>query len=97
MDKDSVEVGDVLVDPEKDLENEAVGGRNDISKSVENLSTDNRIKKKAKRGVMRQLSKESLSNNHSVIATTRSWKNTRRPRNGRGRGLPKKGISKEYF
>lgn len=90
MDKDSGEPGDVLVDG--DIGNEAVGGRIEVSKSVENLSTDHRIKKKAKRQLMRQLSKESVSNNHNVISTTRSWKNTRRPRNGRGRGLPKKGI-----
>lgn len=91
MDKDSSESADILVDQENDIENGAVGGNSDVSKSVENLSTDHRVKKKAKRGLLRQISKESLSNSHSVVVTQRSWKNTRRPRNGRGRGLPKKG------
>ncbi|XP_054259063.1 programmed cell death protein 4 [Macrosteles quadrilineatus] len=91
MDKDSSESADILVDQENDIENGAVGGNSEVSKSVDNLSTDHRVKKKAKRGLLRQISKESLSNSHSVVVTQRSWKNTRRPRNGRGRGLPKKG------
>lgn len=91
MDKDSNEAGDILVDEENVVENGAVGGRSEISKSVENLSTDHRIKKKAKRGMVKQLSKESIPTSHNVVAAQRSWKNTRRPRDGRKRGLPKKG------
>lgn len=54
---------------------------------------DIRIKKKAKR-LIKQFSKEGVVNGHggsSVVVPPRSWKNTRRPRNGYGRGLPKKG------
>lgn len=67
-----------------------VGARNELSKSAENLSVDQRIKKKAKR-LTRHLSKEGVPNGVHVIQTPRNWKNTRRPRNGYGRGLPKKG------
>lgn len=68
----------------------AVGPRSELSKSAENLTIDQRIKRKAKR-VIRQLSKEAVPNGHHVVQTTRHWKNSRRPRNGKGRGLPKKG------
>ncbi|CAH1400670.1 unnamed protein product [Nezara viridula] len=68
----------------------AVCSRTELSKSAENLAVDQRIKKKAKR-LTRHLSKEGVPNGVHVIQTTRSWKNTRRPRNGYGRGLPKKG------
>uniref|UniRef100_A0A1B6FUN2 Programmed cell death protein 4 n=1 Tax=Cuerna arida TaxID=1464854 RepID=A0A1B6FUN2_9HEMI len=91
MDKDLSDAGDIQVDSGNDIQNGAIGGRSEISKSVENLSTDHRIKKKAKRGVVRQLSKDATPSSHSVVSARRSWKNTRRPRNGRGRGLPKKG------
>lgn len=95
MDNDSGSVDAIQVDTENLLENGAIGGKVEISKSVENLSTDNRIKKRAKRSISRLLSgsKESGSplNAHKVPSTTRSWKNTRRSRNGRNRGLPKKG------
>uniref|UniRef100_A0A1B6LV66 Programmed cell death protein 4 n=1 Tax=Graphocephala atropunctata TaxID=36148 RepID=A0A1B6LV66_9HEMI len=91
MDKDLRDAGDIEVDSGNDIQNGAIGGRSEISKSVENLSTDHRIKKKAKRGVVRQLSKDSTPSSHNVVSARRSWKNTRRPRNGRGRGLPKKG------
>lgn len=70
----------------------AVASRTELSKSAENLAVDQRIKKKAKR-LTRHLSKEGVPNGVHVIQTTRSWKNTRRPRNGYGRGLPKKGHS----
>uniref|UniRef100_A0A0K8SCI9 MI domain-containing protein n=1 Tax=Lygus hesperus TaxID=30085 RepID=A0A0K8SCI9_LYGHE len=67
--------------------------KNELSKSAENLSVDQRLKKKGKR-IVRGLSKEGLVPNGSQadnINTPRNWKNTRRPRNGFGRGLPKKG------
>lgn len=67
-----------------------VGARSELSKSAENLTVDQRIKKKAKR-LTRHLSKEGVPNGVHVIQTPRNWKNTRRPRNGYGRGLPKKG------
>ena len=55
----------------------AVGPRSELSKSAENLSVDQRIKRKAKR-VIRQLSKEAVPNGHNVVQTTRHWKNSRR-------------------
>ncbi|KAL0269828.1 UNVERIFIED_CONTAM: hypothetical protein PYX00_007434 [Menopon gallinae] len=80
------------------LENEENGV--DVEKGEENCvslsgnmnGVDVRIKKKAKR-LMKQFSKDSITNGMgaSVIVPPRSWKNTRRPRNGYGRGLPKKG------
>lgn len=68
----------------------AVSTRSEMSKSAENLTVDQRLKRKAKR-LVRHLSKEGVANGVHVIQTPRNWKNTRRPRNGYGRGLPKKG------
>uniref|UniRef100_A0A0K8TJP3 Programmed cell death protein 4 n=3 Tax=Lygus hesperus TaxID=30085 RepID=A0A0K8TJP3_LYGHE len=72
--------------------------KNELSKSAENLSVDQRLKKKGVllegKRIVRGLSKEGLVPNGSQadnINTPRNWKNTRRPRNGFGRGLPKKG------
>lgn len=61
-----------------------------------NSVVDIRIKKKAKRQI-KQFIKETVSNGHgaSVVVPPRNWKNTRRPRNGYGRGLPKKGKNKK--
>ncbi|XP_063231574.1 programmed cell death protein 4 [Bacillus rossius redtenbacheri] len=56
---------------------------------VDNLHVDSRIKRKAKR-LIKQLSKE-VGSNGTVVTSTRHLKNSRRPRNGFGRGLPKKG------
>uniref|UniRef100_A0A6M2DD33 Programmed cell death protein 4 n=1 Tax=Xenopsylla cheopis TaxID=163159 RepID=A0A6M2DD33_XENCH len=47
-----------------------------------------RVKRKAKR-IVRQNSRENVAS--GAIFPQRSWKNSRRPRNGHGRGLPKKG------
>lgn len=60
--------------------------------SVDSVDHSNRIKKKAKR-LIKQLSKEIVPNaNGAAIVPGRSMlKNSRRPRNGYGRGLPKKG------
>lgn len=52
---------------------------------------DQRIKKKGLRRLMKQNSKEASPNGTAVVQATRHFKNTRRPRNGYGRGLPKKG------
>ncbi|KAL1122659.1 hypothetical protein AAG570_002986 [Ranatra chinensis] len=62
----------------------------ELSKSAENLAVDHRIKKKAKR-IGRHPSKDGLPNGANVVQAARNWKNNRRPRNGYGRGLPKKG------
>lgn len=81
------------------LENGLVNGKVDISEANGILmpgdgnSVDIRIKKKAKR-LTKHFSKDSVPNGHggaSVVLPPRNWKNTRRPRNGYGRGLPKKG------
>lgn len=67
------------------------GSKSELSKSAENLTVDQRIKRKAKR-IVRHLSKDGIVPNGShVVHSSRSWKNTRRPRNGYGWGLPKKG------
>ncbi|XP_071448037.1 programmed cell death protein 4 isoform X1 [Hetaerina americana] len=66
------------------------GERTIIDADSTSVNTDTRIKKKAKR-LIKQLSKEAVPNGSSVVQTTRHWKNSRRPRNGFGRGLPKKG------
>lgn len=93
---------DIDVDEDGILQNGvvegAVGSRStsELSKSVENLTTEQRLKRKAKR-VVRQLSKEGVPNGTQVVNVTRHWKNTRRPRNGKGRGLPKKGLFCLFF
>lgn len=65
----------------------------ELSKSAENVSVaEHRVKRRAKRST-RQSSKDAVTNGSGaqVVETTRRWKNTRRPRNKYGRGLPKKG------
>lgn len=58
--------------------------------SVDSASVEHRVKRKAKR-LIKQLSKEVVTNGATVLQGTRLLKNSRRPRNGYGRGLPKKG------
>lgn len=58
--------------------------------SLNSVSVEHRIKRKAKR-LIKQLSKEVVTNGASAVQGTRLLKNSRRPRNGFGRGLPKKG------
>lgn len=60
-----------------------------------NTVVTDRVKKRAKR-LNRQGSKEGAvgigaPGGPGILQTTRRWKNSRRPRNGHGRGLPKKG------
>lgn len=85
---------DEIMDNADIVESEVVmgqGSKSELSKSAENLSVEQRIKRKAKR-IVRHLSKDGIVPNGShIVQTSRSWKNTRRPRNGYGRGLPKKG------
>lgn len=59
----------------------------------DSVSVEHRIKRKAKR-LIKQLSKEVVTNGASAVPGTRLLKNSRRPRNGFGRGLPKKGRCK---
>lgn len=58
--------------------------------SADNVSVEHRIKRKARR-LIKQLSKEGVTNGTAVVQGTRLLKNSRRPRNGFVRGLPKKG------
>lgn len=73
-----------------------MGLKSELSKSAENINNiDHRIKKKAKR-IARHSSKEGLPNGN-IVQEPRRWKNNRRPRNGFGRGLPKKGSFFKTF
>lgn len=85
------EAGDNLIDLENQLD--------DGIKVPANPTVDSadRIKRKAKR-IVRHNSREAVVNGGSspsssslYVAPQRRWKNSRRSRNGHGRGLPKKG------
>ena len=78
-------------DDQNGVANEVSGTAGAEGKSiVDSVSVDHRIKRKAKR-LIKQLSKEVVTNGATVVPGTRLLKNSRRPRNGYGRGLPKKG------
>lgn len=66
-----------------------------IKDSSDSLLKDNfpsdRIKRKAKR-LTKHLAKEANGVNGPVITAPRHLKNSRKPRSGFGRGLPKKGM-----
>lgn len=83
--------GDVDVD--EDIE--ANGIDDGSPSSQEKLSSDNspsdRIKRKAKR-LTKHLAKEASNGTGPVVTAARHLKNSRKPRNGFGRGLPKKGT-----
>lgn len=92
MDK---EIDEVVVHAEVNgvhSEGSVSGKGSELSKSTENVSSDVRLKRRAKRAT-RQSSKDGVTNGAgvNVVENTRRWKNTRRPRNKYGRGLPKKG------
>ncbi|KAL1461052.1 hypothetical protein WDU94_012984 [Cyamophila willieti] len=82
------EVKDTSV--EETLANGTTAANADHFKSAGDIAIDQRVKKKAKR-LIKQGSKEGVPNGTNVVNVARSWKNTRRPRNGHARGLPKKG------
>lgn len=97
MEVDNITTGDDLqiCDKISDEESNAVeagGGDGTISMVVP--GPGDRVKRRAKR-LNRQGSKEGVSGNAvggtGFLQTARRWKNSRRPRNGHGRGLPKKG------
>ncbi|ENN72393.1 programmed cell death protein 4 [Dendroctonus ponderosae] len=84
--------GDIAIDTvaieediEKVVEREMAAAKENASAPVE-VATRRKSKK-----VHRQNSKENNANTLSFIHKPRSWKNSRRSRNGYGRGLPKKG------
>lgn len=83
------------------MEVENIALEENVAMSVEKPATNegagdaatshpDRLKRKNKK-FARSNSKEG-DNVISPIPKYRSWKNSRRPRNGHGRGLPKKGI-----
>lgn len=76
---------------EENLANGSSAASSDHFQSAGDIAIDQRVKKKAKR-LIKQVSKEGVANGTNVVSVARSWKNTRRPRNGHNRGLPKKGI-----
>lgn len=79
--------GDVRVDgPESDIE-KAVEA--DLA-AKENATAEEHLSKRKHKKVNRQNSKESVVAS-GIIQGPRHWKNSRRSRNGYGRGLPKKG------
>ncbi|XP_055910089.1 programmed cell death protein 4 [Eupeodes corollae] len=66
---------------------------NGIKKPLPVDNHENRIKRKAKR-LIKQNSREGVITTNGVagyVVPQRRWKNSRRSRNGHGRGLPKKG------
>lgn len=79
-------------DVEDDVEENGIAG--DAQSASDKLMNDNfpsdRIKRKAKR-LTKHLAKEASNGTGPVITAARSLKNSRKPRNGFGRGLPKKG------
>lgn len=75
---------------EENLANGSSAASSDHFQSAGDIAIDQRVKKKAKR-LIKQVSKEGVANGTNVVSVARSWKNTRRPRNGHNRGLPKKG------
>lgn len=83
-DKDSLDV-----EIEKQLEVDTDVKMEEYPNKDSQSSTDNLTKRKQKK-ISRQNSKENVSN-HPFIHGPRSWKNSRKSRNGFGRGLPKKG------
>lgn len=66
------------------------GSKSPTSKAAMEDSPADRIKRKAKR-LTKGLSKEAL-NGGAALPVSRYLKNFRKPRNGFGRGLPKKGM-----
>lgn len=85
----STERDSLDVDIEKELEESPVTKMDDFPPKSMPALPDNLSKRKLKK-ISRQNSKENVSN-HPFIHGPRSWKNSRKSRNGFGRGLPKKG------
>jgi len=81
----------VVPDDQNGVVNEVSGTAGaEGTNSVDTVSVEHRVKRKAKR-LIKQLSKDGVTNGATVVQGTRLHKNKRRPRNGFGRGLPKKG------
>lgn len=88
MEVDRAEPENVAVDGEvKPVADEGAGDAT--------TSHPDRLRKKNKK-YARSNSKEGVAN-VAPLPKYRSWKNSRRPRNGHGRGLPKKGMSYKTF
>lgn len=81
--------GSLDVETERELEVNPAAKMDDFPPKDAPGVSDNLTKRKQKK-ISRQNSKENVVN-HNFIHGPRSWKNSRRSRNGFGRGLPKKG------
>lgn len=94
MEVENVNEIDGAGDNSIDLENQLTDGIKVPANPTADSPSD-RIKRKAKR-IVRHNSREAVVNGGSspsslYVAPQRRWKNSRRSRNGHGRGLPKKG------
>lgn len=92
---DMAKLDDALLmngDLEDDIETNGIDGDSKSPKSMlmnDSFPSD-RIKRKAKR-LTKNLAKEASNGTGPVLTGARLLKNSRKPRNGFGRGLPKKG------
>lgn len=79
-----------------DTENVAVDGNEKREEGAGDATTSHpeRLRRKNKK-FNRSNSKEGPAPVTTPLPKYRSWKNSRRPRNGHGRGLPKKGNNKQ--
>lgn len=66
------------------------GSKSPHDKSLSDSFPSDRIKRKAKR-LTKHLAKEASNGSGPVVIASRHLKNSRKPRSGFGRGLPKKG------
>lgn len=77
-------------DIEKELEESTDVKMDDYPSKEGGQSNVENLSKRRQKKISRQNSKENVPN-HTFIHGPRSWKNSRKSRNGYGRGLPKKG------
>lgn len=101
-------VVDAPIDHDEEIvDKEESGESNKLDPSAASTSVDERVTRRAKRPskyLTKHLNKEGSSSPNgqnggaegsaALVNGVRTSKNLRRPRNGYGRGLPKKGISK---
>lgn len=98
MEVENVPIDDVELDGDIDEKNGAVAtngtANGDDTNAMKKPSPPVDGKKRSKK-IVRQNSREGAQNHHpnaslNFVAPQRRWKNSRRSRNGHGRGLPKK-------
>ncbi|ODM98620.1 Programmed cell death protein 4 [Orchesella cincta] len=66
------------------------GSKSPTDKTLADAFPSDRIKRKAKR-LVKHLAKDTTNGSGPIVTAARHMKNSRKPRNGFGRGLPKKG------